>query len=309
MRSRPSGVTFLELLAVLVIIAVVAMIFYPVVAKTRQQYWPNGVVLDGTKHPIPGAVLRFRDSAGRIVAAVTADAHGIFVRHDLGDLSGYAIDGFALVKSERSTGGPTRYFFSPIITQTAIFKDRAGHPIPGLGVSLNSDQYQGMMSRVFSQRDFVTDHSGTLSIANAPATGRFQFVCLDRHYAVKGVKALPSPGAVHYEVTVASPAIITGRLLTPNGAPLRGHYVYATLVSRAGHGESPDAVATVGPTGRFRFRPLRPDRYYVSAKPLWRPGDIPSARRVFVSDGQNVTVELRAPGLSPHPVRQTALHK
>lgn len=303
MHTKRSGFTFLELLAVLVIIAIMVLIFYPVIAKSRQQYWPIGIVLDGTKHPIPGAVLRFRDSAGSLVATVTTDAHGAFLRRDLGSLCRDTVDGFALVKGERSTGGPTRYFFSPTITQTAIFKDRAGHPIPRLGVSLDSDQHQGMMNSASSRRDFVTDYHGRLSITDAPATGRFQFVSLDRRYVVQKVKTSPSPRAVRYDVTVTAPGIITGRLLASDGTPQHGGEVYATQVSRAGRGESPDAVAAVGPTGRFRFHPLRPDNYYVSAEPLWRPGDIPSARRVSVSDGQTVSVELRGQdGATPRSV-------
>ncbi|MDQ2686865.1 MAG: hypothetical protein M3Y28_03255, partial [Armatimonadota bacterium] len=98
MHSKRLGVPLVELLTVLVIIAIMVMVFYPVIAKSRQQYCPIGIVLDGTKHPIPGAVLRFRDSAGRIVATVTTDARGIFLRHDLGSLCRDTIDGFALVK-------------------------------------------------------------------------------------------------------------------------------------------------------------------------------------------------------------------
>lgn len=303
MFRKCSGFTLLELLAVIVIIAVMVVMFYPVFARSRQQYWPTGVVLDGTGRPMPGAVLRFRDSAGRVVTTVTADASGTFRLRGLGPLCRNAIDGFALSWATHSTGGADQFRFTPLITQQAVFHDTSGRPMSGLAINFQPDIYSRGIWVGNATYDLITDRRGVAQIRNAPTEARFVIECRDRRYVVKDVKAFPAPRAVRYDVTVTAPATIAGRLLTPDGKPLRGRYAYVTQVSRAGRGESPEAVAIVGPTGRFRFRPLRPGRYYVSPRPLWRPRDTLSAQCVTVAGGQTVSVEVRAMGLSPHPVR------
>lgn len=258
---------------------------------------------------MPGALLRFRDSTGRVVATVTADAHGEFRLQDLGPLCRNAIDGFALSWATHSTGGADQFRFTPLVTQKALFHDKSGQPVPGLAVSFQPD----MLSRGVRVGEAIFDTSanqqGVAQITNAPAGAHFDMEILDRRYIVKDVKALPAARAVRYDVTVTPPALITRRLLTPDAHPRRGFSVYATQARRAGQGESPDASADTGPTRRFRFRPLRPDEYYVSAQPLWRPGDIPSARRVSVGSGQTVTVELRGPGPLSRRAPWTAPHR
>jgi hypothetical protein len=82
---------------------------------------------------MPGAVLRFRDRAGRIIATITANNRGEFRRSGLSHLSQKAtINGFGLFRETYNTGSPMRFYFSPLGIQTASSITGMTRPSPAL---------------------------------------------------------------------------------------------------------------------------------------------------------------------------------
>jgi len=171
MTARVRGVTLAEMAAALVIVAVMVAIFFPVFQ--RNNHLPNGAVMDSLGRPIPGAVLRFRDSAGRTIATITADSCGSFHRDNLDALSKNAIVGFGLTTQRWRTGSGTLYTFTPLGTQTATFHDNTGKPVVGLAVILSPAPrtwYHDPNDAAFYQ---TTDKTGTTQLTNVPSGARF----------------------------------------------------------------------------------------------------------------------------------------
>lgn len=203
-HARTSGVSVTELLGVLAILTVLAAIFFPVYQGINPL--PNGAVQDGSGKPLPGAVLRFRDPSGRIVAAITSDDYGSFRQHGLSDLSKDTVDGFGLMRARRRTGAGSLYTFSPLGTHRATFRDASGNLIAGLAVSVGPDTHawQWPFHKPFES---ISDSKGTIQVTNTPIGGRFGFLSQDPNYVIGRVQTTVDGNTVRYSVLVTRSAL------------------------------------------------------------------------------------------------------
>ena len=203
-RRFARGVTLSELLGVLAILTVLAAIFFPVYQGINPL--PNGAVQDGSGKPLPGAVLRFRDPSGRIVAAITSDDYGSFRQHGLSDLSKDTVDGFGLMRARRRTGAGSLYTFSPLGTHRATFRDASGNLIAGLAVSVGPDTHawQWPFHKPFES---ISDSKGTIQVINTPIGGRFGFLSQDPNYVIGRVQTTVDGNTVRYSVLVTRSAL------------------------------------------------------------------------------------------------------
>lgn len=203
-HTHTSGVSVAELLGVLAILTVLAAIFFPVYQGINPL--PNGAVQDGSGKPLPGAVLRFRDPSGRIVAAITSDDYGSFRQHGLSDLSKDTVDGFGLMRARRRTGVGSLYTFSPLGTHRATFRDASGNLIAGLAVSVGPDTHawQWPFHKPFES---ISDSKGTIQVTNTPIGGRFGFLSQDPNYVIGRVQTTVDGNTVRYSVLVTKSAL------------------------------------------------------------------------------------------------------
>jgi|GEM_PF-4006280 len=203
-HTHTSGVSVAELLGVLAILTVLAAIFFPVYQGINPL--PNGAVQDGSGKPLPGAVLRFRDPSGRIVAAITSDDYGSFRQHGLSDLSKDTVDGFGLMRARRRTGAGSLYTFSPLGTHRATFRDASGNLIAGLAVSVGPDTHawQWPFHKPFES---ISDSKGTIQVTNTPIGGRFGFLSQDPNYVIGRVQTTVDGNTVRYSVLVTRSAL------------------------------------------------------------------------------------------------------
>ena len=203
-HTHTSGVSVAELLGVLAILTVLAAIFFPVYQGINPL--PNGAVQDGSGKPLPGAVLRFRDPSGRIVAAITSDDYGSFRQHGLSDLSKDTVDGFGLMRARRRTGAGSLYTFSPLGTHRATFRDASGNLIAGLAVSVDPDTHawQWPFHKPFES---ISDSKGTIQVTNTPIGGRFGFLSQDPNYVIGRVQTTVDGNTVRYSVLVTKSAL------------------------------------------------------------------------------------------------------
>lgn len=295
MRLKRARFNVLEYVLVVGMLAVLAAVFYPLFATADNR--PTGMILNAAREPLPGAILRFRDETGRLVAVVTADEREKFRRQGLGKLSRYAIDGFLLTRFVRNTGGPTCYYFSPRGRQQAVFRDTSGAPVTDLGVAFAPDQRTWHISLIQGMLDRLTDKNGTARVDAVPVSARFEIRSRDRRYVVADVATFADRQAVRYQVTVIAPGTIAGRLVGPDNKPIGGYYAFATSSPDMEHGDHRYASAVTGPKGRFRITALLPGSYYVSARPPRSGRSVTPARRVVVASGQQAEIELRATAL------------
>ena len=203
-HTHTSGVSVAELLGVLAILTILAAIFFPVYQGINPL--PNGAVQDGSGKPLPGAVLRFRDPSGRIVAAITSDDYGSFRQHGLSDLSKDTVDGFGLMRARRRTGAGSLYTFSPLGTHRATFRDASGNLIAGLAVSVGPDTHawQWPFHKPFES---ISDSKGTIQVTNTPIGGRFGFLSQDPNYVIGRVQTTVDGNTVRYSVLVTKSAL------------------------------------------------------------------------------------------------------
>ena len=292
--KRQNGLTLVELIVLIAVLAVVVVILYPVFAKPDRR--PRGIVRDGVNKPMPGAVLRFRDRAGRVIAVLTADKDGEFRRPGLLDLSRETtVDGFALTRETHFTGGTECVYFSPLGTQTAFVHDGEGRPIAGVGVTFQPDDDFRFVRP--DEPEGLTDEGGIVAANGLPVGARYGLDCWDDKYAQIDVKIIASPQAVRYDVTMVLAAVIAGRLIGANGRPLKSYSVFTERVPwTAGVGQT-QSDATTDSQGRFRLTGLRPGTYRLIASPFpseapYRPEDI-FASRFTLANGQTVDVTLQ----------------
>ena len=198
------GFTLTELLGIIAICVVLATVLFPVYQGMRPL--PNGAVRDGSGKPLPGAVLRFRDPSGRIVAAITSDDYGSFRQHGLSDLSKDTVDGFGLMRARRRTGAGSLYTFSPLGTHRATFRDASGNLIAGLAVSVDPDTHawQWPFHKPFES---ISDSKGTIQVINTPIGGRFGFLSQDPNYVIGRVQTTVDGNTVRYSVLVTRSAL------------------------------------------------------------------------------------------------------
>ena len=298
-RGRAGGFTLTELLGVLAIMALLAAVLFPVYQGMRPL--PNGAVQDGSGKPIPGAVLRFRDPTGRVVATITADDYGWFRRDGLDALSKNAVVGFGLTRVRRRTGAGTLYTFSPLGTHIATFRDASGNLIAGLAVSAGPDMHtwQWPFHEPF---DAASDNKGTIQVANTPIGGRFGFLSQDPNHVIERVQTAIDGDTIRYAVTVTTPGTITGCLRNEGGRPLRGYKAFATVSPDMDHFDRwyADYLVT-GVNGRFRISNLRARVYYISVAPARGYHALIPARRVPLAPGQTADVSLRADATDQTP--------
>lgn len=188
------------ILLIVVLIVILAAILFPVFAKVDMR--PIGVVVDAANQPVPGVTLRFRDATGRIVASLPADAQGQFRRRGLQALSRDAIDGYALTRAEHNTGAPRRDYFSPLVTQQAVFQGASGRTVSGFRVTvapvLQSWQVNPLPQPVIK----TVPKTGLLPLTNVPASARFTIQSADPDYVITGVQTSIEQATVRYTVTV-----------------------------------------------------------------------------------------------------------
>lgn len=292
--KRKQGLSRVEVVVLIVTAAVLAAVLFPAFVSTQPRP-PQGVVRGGDGQPLGRATLRFRDAAGRVVAVVQADENGRFERHGLRALSQNAVDGFLLARYLHSTGGAGTYVFSPRGTQQIVFRDGRGRPVPGVAVSLRPDARTWYTPATYNAFDRVSDENGIVTFADAPVSARWDVYSRDRRYAVQDVGAAESRncnGPVRTPVTLVAPAVITGRLVSPRGAPLGGYKVFAARQEPGAARQNGQRyyLANSGRNGRFRLSGLLPGVYQVSAT-TWRDSRAKApARRVHVQSGQVVCV-------------------
>lgn len=299
-RSPTGGFTLTELLGVLAILALLVAVLFPVFQRIRPL--PDGAVQDGSGKSLPGAMLRFRDPAGHVVATITADKNGDFRRDGLDSLSRNAVDGFGMSFSTHRTGSSDLYIFTPLGTHVATFRDEAGKPIPRLAVSFGPDHRTWQLKGYREPFEQVSDNSGTIQINKTPIGRRFEFQSRNPGYIVKRFQATVDGNTIRYAVTVTTPGTITGCLRDGNGRPLRGYKAFATVSPDLNHFDRwyADYLVT-GPTGRFRITNLRPRVYYVSVAPARGYHALVPARRITLAPGQTAEVSLRADVLDQTP--------
>lgn len=287
------GFTLTELLSVLAILAVLIAVLYPVFQQPRSL--PNGAVRDGSGKPLSGAVLCFRDSAGHVVATITADDYGRFQQPHLNTLSHDTVDGFGLSFFTHRSGSSDLYVFTPLGTHIATFRDEAGKPIPGLAVSFGPDHRTWQLKGYREPFEQVSDNRGTIQINQTPIGTRFEFESCDPNYIVERFQTTVHGNTIRYAVTVTTPGTITGCLRGGDGRPLRGYKAFATVSPDLNHFDRRYADSLVtGANGRFRITNLRPRVYYVSVAPARGYHAAVPARRVTLAPGQTVEVSLRA---------------
>jgi len=287
------GFSLIELLSVLAILAVLIAVLFPLFQQPHSS--PNGVVQDGSGKPLPGAVLRFRDPSGRVVATVAADGYGSFQQHSLDALSKNAVDGFGLSFYTHRTGSSDLYVFTPLGMHTATFRDEAGKPVPGLAVSFGPDHKTWRLQNYREPFDAISDAKGVVQITDTPLGKRFEFQSRSPHYIVQRFQRTVDGSTIRYTVTVTTPGTITGCLRGEDGQPLRGYKAFATVSPDLNHFDRwyADYLVT-GPTGRFRITNLRPRLYYVSVAPARGYHALLPARRVTLAPGRTAEVSLRA---------------
>lgn len=298
MRWMHSGFTRVEIILTVVMCLVLAAVFYPLFQQPDTR--PHVKVVDVNGDPIPGAILRFRDASGKVVAVITTDERGMARRSGLRKLTReYPADDYIFIRYSHSTGGSNRYTFSRTGMQEAVFRDSPGRPMPNLPVTFfHAPRTWWRKNAPHGPQDAITDEAGRVRIEHVPLPARFQFRSRDERFIVRDAEVEVRQDSVRYAVTLIPSATIKGRLVTVTGAPLGGWYAFATRPAEDG-GESVYVSGVTGPSGRFRIAPLLPGTYSVSARPrVGRTSDVPanrvSVRRAKVRSGQTVSVELTA---------------
>ena len=292
-RRTVAGVTLPELLAVLAIIAVMVAILFPVFQKVRLP--PNGSVRDSRGRPIPGAVLRFQDASGRVVATVTADAAGSFSAKRLDLLSKNAVAGFGLTRVNHRTGSDDLYTFTPLGMQTVTCRDESGKPVAGLAVSFAPALFTWDRYPLGPAFQPTTDRAGTARLTNVPSGARLLIQSKNPGYVVEKVQTSVNGNTIRYAVTVSSPATITGHVLSPTGKPLRGYKPFASIGPDIEHHDRYYARWLVtGAAGKFDIYGLPPGTYYVRAATAGGVQAVTPVQRVTVHSGQTATVNVRA---------------
>lgn len=288
-----AGFSLMELVAVLAIIAVMVAILFPVFQKVRSG--PNGAVRDSLGRPIPGAVLRFRDSSGRLVLSITTDDYGSFRVKGLNALSQDPVDGFGLTRVQRRSGSSDLYTYTPLGAQIATFQDEAGKPVASLAVNLLPAPRTWQHYPLEASFQPKTDKAGTVKLTNVPSGARLLIQSNDQGYVVEKVQISVSGNTIRYTVAVSSPATITGRVLSPSGRPLRGYKSFASLGPDFEHHDRYYARwLLTGKEGRYDIHGLPPGTYYVRAALAHGVQSVTPVKRVVVRSGQTAQVSLRA---------------
>lgn len=268
---------------------VAAAILFPVFAKPDKR--PVGIVLDGASKPMPGAVLRFRDSTGRVVASFTADAQGEFRSRRLYDLRQSPVDGFALTRDVHNTGGSNHYYFSPLGTQTFLIRDTRGQPIGDLNIMLQpTGPYRFLNSD--EEPTGVSDQSGVVQFNNLPLGARYELYCRGNWYAISSVPSFADAHTVRTDVAVAPSATIAGRLTAPDGKPL----VYYNVFAYSGSSAQGSGGASANQRGRFRITGLRPGTYQITVTSSGSGAagsEDTFGRRFTIASGQTIDVSLQ----------------
>lgn len=299
MHAKRSGFSLLELVLVGVACVVLAAIFYPVFVSAEKQ--PIGVVLDAERRPIPGAVLRFRDEAGRRIAVITADQKGRFRRWGMRDLSRSAVDGFLLAHTIRGTDNPGHYVFSPSGRQEIVFRDAAGRPVAELGVWIRATYRTWNTDTGLQNFERITDRRGVVALEPVPVSARFDVWSKGPRTVIRDVATRVERGVVRTAVTAIPSATVVGRLILSGGSPLGGYTAFATDGTNWAPRSGLVSDGVTGPQGRFRITGLPPGTYSIGVHLRRGDGFVVPLRRVTVRSGGETRVDLRASGLPPGP--------
>ncbi|MDR3708118.1 MAG: carboxypeptidase-like regulatory domain-containing protein [Capsulimonadaceae bacterium] len=289
---------FQKLLKPFIVVAagavVVALMLFAAQAYLIYSYHPDhrrlGVVLNGLQKPMPGAILRFRDQRGTVVALFTANRDGEFRGNRLdGVRSGLHADGYGLYRSTGDTGGAGFiYYFSPIGKQIVCVRDPSRHPLAKLKLVLGGHDAHGRELRITT----AADGCGQV---RAPLAARYDLSCSNPNWEIGHVNVTARAGFVRYDAMAVRPAAIRGRLHGPDGKPVAG----GTIVSERYAGGDfiafgPSAI--VDGQGRFLIAHLKPAEYQLvwqSNQPSRLAPQELCAHPVLTASGKTTTVGLR----------------
>ena len=282
----------LDVVLLMLLWAVIAAVLFPVFAKpdTRE----HSIVLDGTGKPIPGAVINFMNNANQVLLSVQADARGRFRQANLRDWSRRKIAGYACTRRAHSTGGNDSFFFTPIGVQEARFTDTHRKPVPNLPVDVQSNgHYAG--SNYNYEEQHLTDADGIVRVENIGVGEKIFFIHNDSHYVEQSKQVIKEPRRVRFNITLAVPGHIHGRLTGKKGVSLRGYMIFLTRTpDLSNYGERIQLQETTEKVAFARDN-LAPGIYYLSASPPGSNKAIDSVRRFTIASGQHLEVELPLP--------------
>jgi hypothetical protein len=255
----------------------------------HQDHRRRGIVLDGLWKPIPGAVLRFRDAKGNVIAVFNADDNGEFRSNRLDELRDHPrIDGYVLFYSIGNTGGAgTIYYFSPPSEQAIFAHDASGRPVANADIDFqeNVTNYEGP--------EIITGKNG-YAYMTAPLAARYDVNCVNPGFEVGSVRKTAAAYSVSYDIMLVPPGTIKGRLMGLTPASLDGSTI---LAERYVGGQFVDfgTQSTTDAHGNFILAHLKPGDYRVSwlgSQYAGAPGkDFP--QQTSVASGETVDVTLR----------------
>ena len=283
----------LDALLLLLIIAVIAPLLYPVYADLHSR--KNGFVEDGTGQPIPGAVLNFLDDSGKIIASDTADERGQFWRGNLSEWSRKRIAGYVFTHTSYNTGALGRYYFTPIGVQEARFTNAYGKPMSALPVDVQFNGHTPNGKYTYEKKQYLTDWGGIIHIENIGVGEELHFYCNDPRYVEQSRQVIKEPRRIRFNITLAVPGHLHGRVTGAKGKFLRGYMVFLTRTpDSSNYG---DRILLEDTTNKLAFARdnLAPGTYYLSASPPGSNKAIHSVRRFTIASGQHLEIKLPLP--------------
>jgi protocatechuate 3,4-dioxygenase beta subunit len=259
----------------------------------------SGVVVDGARVPVAGAMVNHVDSGGLLAGTVVCDEHGAFtiagVAPGVVDLTAHA-DGFA--REDRPTRvtaavgavpAPVTLVLARGGTIEGVVVDEGGAPVAGAQV--RSDGASG---------DERTDARGEFAFT-ALTPGDYEvylpndWMDLSLPARVKTVVSLERAAHVRL-VQPAASGTLSGVIVDERGAPVRDAYVDA---ARYDHDTTRpnfhDPEVLTGLDGSFAFSALPPGSYWVRARHLGG-GEVTTAAPVAVGSA-SVRLVLGATGV------------
>jgi protocatechuate 3,4-dioxygenase beta subunit len=243
----------------------------------------EGFVLDPGRRPLAGATVTangadFPFGGGADAPAATTAADGRFVLSDLrrGDrlrlavsLTGYASRRLAGV--EVPTPQPLEVVLAPGSRVAGRVVDDAGKPVAGAGVALyrtTGGMFAGGMLPGSPAGRATTDEDGRFAIEGVEA-GKIALRASARGYleAPLDLEVAAGKDLAEVEVTLKSGAVVAGRVLGPDGAPLSGARIEVVVGQREMFSSmSGGGRATSDGDGNYRLEGIVPGQRSVAAE-------------------------------------------
>jgi hypothetical protein len=219
----------------------------------------DGVAVDEEARPVEGAEVSLLDPGGKTLAAARSDSSGRFQLH--GAPSGRRrlravapSRGLAAIEDLQVPAASPEPIVLRLGKSMAIagsVRDRRGKPVAGARV---------VLSRAEGREEAIPDRDGNFAFA-VEAGKTCSLAASAEGFPVSAALESVRPGKP-VELVLSRGAAIRGRIVLPDGSPLRAG---ADLVISGGPRRSPEPKCKVSPDGSFSVEGLQPGKFRLKA--------------------------------------------